>query len=366
MTAQTHLGTVEQMVLAVDDLSRSGLEWGEREEDPPGVFLTDRDLKLMALLHDVNFLSARQLLMLGWGASQRRAGQQRLKELHDTGYLDRFRPVRAVGRAEWIYRIAAEGWRTLVRQRLTPGDRVYTPAAITSIGYAEHDLQLAALLLHIADQASHGSAGGLIERMPFSWHGPRNGRIDTDGAEDFERSAAAKLTPGTRLHVEQSRRGYLEPDATLIGGSGAERWAVLIEYDRTERPHKQIDRLRRYDWWLLEGWRETHFATHAIPPTVVYLTARSRPLRGLIKAADQTFSAWHGRHDAGPREGTHPARERVVFASRERMLAADWTVERAPSMPPVLREHPDVCSPGSLAYDLSSLFAGSQPTGARA
>ena len=50
MTAQTHLGTVEQMVLAVDDLSRSGLEWGEREEDPPGVFLTDRDLKLMALL----------------------------------------------------------------------------------------------------------------------------------------------------------------------------------------------------------------------------------------------------------------------------------------------------------------------------
>ena len=39
---------------------------------------------------------------------------------------------------------------------------------------------------------------------------------------------------------------------------------MLIEYDRTDRPHKQIDRLRRYDWWLLEGWRETHFATHSI------------------------------------------------------------------------------------------------------
>jgi hypothetical protein len=366
MTAQTHLGTVERMVLAVDDLSRATLEWGERDTNPPGVFLTNRDLKLMALLYDVNFLSARQLLMLGWGASQQRAGQQRLKELHNRGYLDRFRPVRAVGRAEWIYRISAQAWRTLVEQRLVPGPRGFTPAAMTSVGYAEHDLQLAALVLHIADQASHRSSGGLIERMPFSWQGPHSGRIDTDGAEDFERSASAKLAPGTRLHVEESRRGYLEPDATLIGRSGGERWAVLIEYDRTERPHKQIDRLRRYDWWLLEGWRETHFATHAIPPAVIYLTARSGPLRGLIRAADQTFSAWHGRQDAGPREGMHPARERVMFTSRERVLSGDWTMECTPSLPPVLREYPDVCSPGSLEYNLASLFAGAEATSARA
>ena len=356
MTTQTDLGTVERMVLAVDDLSRATLEWGERDTNPPGVFLTNRDLKLMALLYDVNFLSARQLLILGWGASQERAGQQRLKELHDRGYLDRFRPVRAVGRAEWIYRVSAQGWAVLVKQRLVSTDRAYAPAAITSIGYAEHDLQLAALVLDIADQASHRSSGGLIERIPFSWRGPRSGRIDTDGAEDFERSAAAKLAPGSRLHVEESRRGYLEPDATLIGESGGERWAVLIEYDRTERPHKQIDRLRRYDWWLLEGWRETHFATHAIPPSVVYLTARSQPLWGLIKAADQTFSAWHGRQDAGPREGMHPARERVMFTSRERVLSGDWTMECAPSLPPVLREYPDVCSPSSVAYDLPAMF----------
>ena len=247
-------------------------------------------------------------------------GSGDLKKLHDTGYLDRFRPVRAFGRAEWIYRVGAQGYRTLAAQRLVPGRRGYTPAVITSIGYAEHDLQLAALVLHLADKASHHSSGGLIERMPFSWQGPRSGRIDIDEGENFERSAAAKLAPGTRLHVEQSRRGYLEPDATLIGGSGAERWAVLIEYDRTERPHKQIDRLRRYDWWLLEGWREAHFATHAIPPVVIYLTARSGPLRGLIEAADQTFSAWHGRRDAGPREGTHPAREGDVHQPRTRSI----------------------------------------------
>ena len=248
-------------------------------------------------------------------------------------------------------------------QRLTPSARRYAPAAITSISYAEHDLQLATLVLQIADRASQRSSGGLIDRMPFSWHGPRSGRIDIDEDEEFERSQAAKLTPGTRLHVEQSRRGYLEPDATLIGGSDAERWAALIEYDRTERPHKQIDRLRRYDWWLLEGWRETHFATHAIPPAVIYLTARSAPLGGLIRAADQTFSAWSGLKDAGPREGTHPARERVVFTSRERVLAGDWTMERAPSLPPVLRESPDRCSTRSVVYDLPSLFSPSGAAG---
>jgi hypothetical protein len=244
----------------------------------------------------------------------------------------------------------------LVEQRLVPTDRAYEPAAITSISYALHDLQLAALVLQIAHQAAYRCSGGLIERMPFSWHGPRSGRIDTDQAEDFERSAAARLAPGTRLHVEDSRRGYLEPDATLIRESGGERWGVLIEYDRTERPHKQIDRLRRYDWWLLEGWRETHFATHSVAPSVIYLTARSQPLCGLIRAADRTFSAWHGRQDAGPREGVHPARQGVMFASRERVLSGDWTMECAPSLPPVLREHPSVCSPDSLVCDLPALF----------
>src|SRR5207245_9320436 len=88
----------------------------------------------------------------------------------------------------------------------------------------------------------------------------------------------------------KSRSGYLEPDATLIGGSGENRFAVLIEYDRTDRPHKQIDRLRRYDWWLLEGWRETHFATHSMPPTAIFVTSRERPLRRLVVTADRVLS----------------------------------------------------------------------------
>jgi hypothetical protein len=335
MTMATAAAVEQRMVRSGDGLSAGTVQWGRREHPAPAIGLTDRDLRLMALIHDVNYLSSSQLVILGWGASER-AAQKRLKRLHDSGYLDRFRPIPETGSAEWNY--------------------PYTPAAITSISYTEHDLQLAALVLQIAQAAAPDQTGGLIDKMPFHWQGPRYGRIDTKGNDEFECSQTAALPDGTRLHPEDSRDGYLEPDATLIGHAGDDRWAVLIEYDRTDRPHKQIDRLRRYDHWLLDGWRQTHFATHSIAPSVIFLTARERPLRRLIETADQTFTAWYGHEHAGPREGTHPARQRVVFTSRERILAGDWTMQRTPGLPRALREGPATCSPRSLEYNLPTLF----------
>lgn len=271
-------------------------------------------------------------------------------------------------------------------------DARYKPAAFTSISYTAHDLELSALILWIAFEAGGSSSEGLIDTMPFSWLGPRSGRIAWQGprrrradwgaydeldldrhdeldwsahherdpdTEKVERSPAARLPRGTRLHPCRSRSGYLEPDATLIGGAGEERFALLIEYDRTDRPHKQIDRLRRYDWWLLEGWRQTHVATHASAPTVIFLTSRERPLRRLIETADQVLSAWHGPERAGPREGIHPARECILLTSRERVFASDWTMEQTPSLPPALREQPNVCAARSLVYDLPSVLSGS-------
>jgi hypothetical protein len=349
------------MTLAGEGLSPRTLQWGRREEPPPTLCITGRDLRLMALLHDVNFLSASQLVMLGWGRSGERTGQARLKRLHDGGYLDRFRPASDSGGVEWNYRLTRLGWSALVARGMAPGDCPYTPTVLTSISYTEHDLQLAALVLRIAQEAAGGPVGALLDTMPFTWKGPRSGRIETQETEHPERSPAAILPPGTRLHPEDSRRGYLEPDATLVRQSGEERWAMLIEYDRTERPHKQLDRLRRYDYWLLRGWRDGPFAADSIPPSVIFLTAYERPLRRLVETADRTFSAWYGKEHAGPREGIHPARQRVVFTSRERGLAGDWTMQQTPSLPPSLRKNPNACSPRSLAYDVPSLFGGSAP-----
>ncbi len=350
---------LERMLRSGGGLSAGSWQWGKRAAPAPWVALTERDLRLMALLHDVNFLSASQLLVLGWGEQAGRVGQRRLALLHDSGYVDRFRPVRAAGRAEWNYRLTALGWSALIETGSAPREASYTPAVVTSIAYTEHDLQLAAVVLHIALLATVEEGAGLIDRMPFAWRGPRSGRIDPVDTAESEPSQAARLPPGVRLRAERSRAGYLEPDATLIGQASAGSWAVLIEYDRTERPHKQIDRLHRYDHWLLDGWRRGLCASHASAPVVMFMTSRERPLRRLIETADQTFSAWYGQEHAGPLEGVHPARQRVLFTSRERILAGDWTVQRTPGLPPGLREEPSVCTPGSLAFDLPALFAGS-------
>ena len=361
MNTTAHAGIAGRVLLAGTDLSLDSLQWGRRDGAVRPVGLTNRDLRLMALLYDVNYLSASQLVMLGWGVGGVRTGQKRLKRLHDGGFLDRFRPVRAVGSAEWIYRLSAQGWEALAAKQMVDGGARFTPAALTSISYTEHDLQLSALVLRIALDAAGEPSRGLIDSMPFTWRGPRSGRIDPDERENVEPAKAAKLDERMRLRPCQSRRGYLEPDATLIGGSGEDRRAVLIEYDRTERPHKQIDRLRRYDWWLLDGWRHTHFAAHSTPPTVIFLTSREQPLRRLIRTADQELSAWYAQHYHGPREGSHPAREQILFTSRERILKGDWTMQRTPGLPPELREDPRKFWSGSVVYDLPSLF-GEEPT----
>jgi hypothetical protein len=396
-------GLAERAAISGQDLGLLSVQFGRCKGAPPMMCLTDRDLRLMALLLDVNYLTTSQLVMLGWGVSRVRAAQKRLKVLHDGGFLDRFRPVRRIGSAEWIYRLSARGWKALASHEMVAGSARYKPAAFTSISYTAHDLQLSTLILRIALAAGGSYTHGLIDTMPFTWQGPRRGRIawpgprrrriardgddeldwdtddeldldahdeldwdargelDLDGRVEVERSPAAQLPPDTHLYPCQSRSGYLEPDATLIGGSGENRFAVLVEYDRTDRPHKQVDRLRRYDWWLLEGWRETHFATHSMPPTVIFVTSRERPLRRLVETADQVLSAWYGHRHVSAREGTHPARERILFTSRDRIHAGDSTMERTPRLPPVLRVQPDVCSPRSVVYDIPSMFANRSP-----
>jgi len=351
------LTITQRALLAGEDLSAATIQWGRRPEPPPRLALTGRDLRLVALLYGANFLSMSHLTALGWGLSRERAAQMRLKRLHDSGYVDRFRPASAYGRAEWNYRLTSVGWSALRERELVPAEHRYTPVPLTSISYAEHDLQLASIVLQIARDAAVDREEALIGQMPFRWLGPRNGHIEIDGDGETERSPAAQLPPGTHLFPAGSRTGYLEPDATLIGGSGEDLFAVLIEYDRTERPHKQIDRLRRYDRWLLDGWRKGPFAPHTIAPAVIFLTVREAPLSRLIKTADETFSASYGGEHTDPHDDTYPARDRVLFASREHVLAGDWMMRRTPSLPAALREEPAVCEPRLIKYDLPSLLA---------
>jgi hypothetical protein len=338
-------------VRAGDGLSDHAISWGAREGPSRPVAVTDRDLRLLALLHDVNYLSTSQLTLLGWGRDSN-AANRRLRLLHAAGRLDKFRAPARVGSSEWNYRITRQGWQLLADRGLTSEER-YTPAELHSISYAEHDLQLNGVVLHLAQAAAPPGDTGLIDRMPFAWLGPRTGRIEP---MPLDRPAQAPgLPPETRLHHEQSRAGYLEPDATLIGDREGQRFAILVEYDRTRRPHKQLDRLRRYDRWLLHEWEEGRYADHAMPPTLLLLTDQDGPLSGLVQAVDQALTAWQGPAHATVALGAHPARQRTILTSRVRILRGEWEMRRPPNLPPTVRSHagPPV---RTIDYDLSGVF----------
>jgi hypothetical protein len=341
----------KRSVHAGDGLSDQTIAWGRRTPPRRPVVPTERDLRLLALLHDVNYLSTSQLTLLGWGRDSN-AANRRLRLLHDSGRLDKFRAPASIGSREWNYRVTRNGWETLKDHRLTTEDR-YTQPELHSISYAEHDLQLNALILHIAQTAAPPGDTGLIDRLPFTWHGSRTGRIDPNTPDPTPKTT--RLPSDTQLHPEQSRPGYLEPDATLIAGTPENQFAILIEYDRTRRPHKQTDRLRRYDHWFLHQWEETHYTTHAIPPTLLLLTDHDQPLNTLIQTTDQTLTAWHAPPHTNAAQGTHPARQRIIITSRTRILQNDWTMHRLPNLPPAARQKATT-TPRAIDYNLPGLL----------
>ncbi len=342
----------ERSIQAGDGLSDKTITWGRRHPPPRPVAPTERDLCLMALLYDVNYLSTSQLTFLGWGHDSN-AAIRRLRLLHYSGHLDRFRPPAPTGASEWNYRITHQGWQAIARHGLTTEDR-FTQSELHSISYAEHDLQLNALILHIAQAAAPPGDTGLIDRMPFTWHGPRTGRIEPRPSDSAPQ--APSLPPETQLHPEQSRAGYLEPDATLIGEKEGRRFAIVIEYDRTRRPHKQLDRLRRYDRWLLHEWEEGRYADHAMPPTLLLITDQDGPLRSLAHAADQALTAWHAPARTSAAQGTHPARQRTIITSRTRILRDEWEMLRPPSLPLAVRDQSSP-TPRRIDYDLAGILS---------
>jgi len=316
-------------------LSAASIHWGKRVAASKPSAVTERDCRLLELLHDVNYLSSSQMALLGWGGDSTCA-RRRLRLLHDRGLMDKFRPAAPAGSFEWNYRLTVEGWRMLSDRGMAAERKLYKPADIHSISYVEHDLQVNALVLDLAQRASTGE-GPLLDAMPFAWHGPRRGEIDPreEQAPEERSETRARLLP--RFFHGGSREGVMKPDATLILGGAEPCQAVLFEYDRTERPHKQIDRLRRYDWFLTEGWTRGRFANHPIAPVLVFVTLYESTLQALVRAADETLGASRAWPDIEARPRLYVGRERALFTTRERFLSGDFRMLRAPSDPLELR-----------------------------
>ena len=232
-------------------LSAASIHWGRRAAAPKPLAVTERDRLLLALLHDVNYLSSSQLALLGWGADST-CTRRRLRLLHDRGLIDKFRPAAPAGSYEWNYRLTEEGWRMLSDRGMFAERKLYKPAEIHSIAYVEHDLQVNALVLDIAHRARAGE-GPLLEEMPFAWHGPRSGEIDPreeqapeEGCETrvavwgpLAETCAAHLTKGRLVGVS----ARLEPTAWEAADGAKRRGMEVIAgtVEFLERPRRDTD-----------------------------------------------------------------------------------------------------------------------------
>jgi hypothetical protein len=111
----------ERIATAGVGLGALGIQWGRRPAAHRPCQVTERDVRLLAFLHDFNFATTTTLAALFWGRLGT-AAHERLKLLHDVGFLDRLRPrvSRTQGSCEWIYRLTALGWLRGARDRYSP------------------------------------------------------------------------------------------------------------------------------------------------------------------------------------------------------------------------------------------------------
>lgn len=108
------------------------------------------------------------------------------------------------------------------------------------------------------------------------------------------------------------------PDATLMLelDEGARRFELLIELDRTARPTKNVDKLRRYDALLTAWWRGAErYRGAEEPPAVVFVCADEQHVMNLMRAADDEVTGRHSKFDGHPEGWPSPGRQRMLFAA---------------------------------------------------
>lgn len=346
-------------------LAPLAIEWGTRPDVPPPIQITARDVEILALIHDVGTLSASMLEVLFWGRAAARGpkvqSSARMKLLHDVGMLDRFRPrsTREQGSHEYIYRLATPGWQVLRRARRAADGDDYTPAALTNISYAEHDVDVSALIVALAARCAHGLGplAPLKATVGFDWLGERRGTVDPRLSVPVgERHPAARLGE-LQLHPERSIPGYIKPDATLTGlaADNQQPYAVMFEYDRTRRPTKQLNgRLLRYDRFLLEGWRSSQHATGPDEPAVLLVCDAEPQLHSFVAVADGELTAYTTQ-PGNPRP-YYPGREHIAFTSYPRLMTGDWRMLQVPDRPPTDTRRLS-SAPRAIELPLDRLFA---------
>jgi Replication-relaxation len=299
-----------------------------------------RDLEILRALWRYRFLLTSQIADEWWPGKSLYAAQRRLLRMTAAGWVTRFRPRLSKGKHEWIYQLDRKGFelgKTCwgLDGPYIEADAKWRPRHVTDYSLVEHDLQVNAWVF---------AYRALVGERLIDWLGPDQGRIDVPTTYEREKRRFRRVDPQDATlatdghhHPRDLRLDHfapLFPDTTLTlyrDSIGAEL-DLLIELDRTRRPTKNVDKLRRYDAFITAWCRMTDRYRHAAElPYVIFVCPGEQEALSLMRVADREVTGHYAGYGTRPEEWPSPGRERMLFVGEEDVhdgLASAWSLPR--------------------------------------
>ena len=312
---------------AIHRYDNAVVEHGKRGDSVVPCAVQPRDLAIVHAVWRYKFLTTSQVLELWWPDTAPWAGQRRLLKLFNAGYLDRFRPLARRGSYPWTYRIDREGLRLLQAAGVVGRREQYEHRAIYDYNYVLHDVQLNAWVIEWRR---------LLGERLIEWRGetgiepPQALRVHRPLMLDGGWSAEALRDPRPRL---------LRPDAVVetVRKDGAGSRTFLVEFDRTGRVDKNLEKFRRYDAFLIWWWRHTEYGDMGEAPYVIFVCQTGDQRDRFLAAADHELTGHHWHPSRAPEEQIYVGRSRILFATEGEMHAGEVRAARVSGFP---REKP--------------------------
>jgi len=148
--------------------------------------------------------------------------------------------------------------------------------------------------------------------------------------------------------IADDRFAYtIEPDLTirldvigwLIGKTENILVDLFVEIDRTRRPARNLDKLKRYDEFLT-GWSLLHPRVEQLGtrPVVIFTSPDERSMLALMKAADEIMTGRIGWTGESEHTWYHPGRDHVLFTTETEIHHGSMLAWRLPELPRDLRD----------------------------
>ena len=311
-----------------------------------------RDLEILRALSRYRYLTTRQIAETWWPGCHLTRAQVRLRRMHDAGWIDRIRPRLDRGSHEWIYLLARDGFRLgqgYVRgaESYIPDDAKWRPRDTVDLDYVWHDLEVNDWMLAYTR---------LLGSHVPDWLGPAEARIEIESAYDPSKRRHVPLT-ADRVSPQATYANELRlgdellpvfPDAAMAldDGDTDRFYELMVEYDRTGRPTKNVEKLRRYDTLLTVGWRAVA-RLRALspdrswtPPAVVVFVCQPGTVQSFMQVADAEVTGLLGSYLSTQR--LRPGREGIVFCDAADIEAGSLRAWCLPEEPPGSRTAADL------------------------